>query len=153
MPGHNLNQTRWRFENQIAPFDPDLVILYLGWNDLGYIVSEDPQAEPFHKRPVASTLTRAANRSTLYGLIAYRLIGGRSTLSAETLTATKPSAAGGKLFIPQNDGKIHVIQAGRSFRKLATNHMREQTMASPAVSNGNLYIRTRRHIYCIANTD
>lgn len=64
-----------------------------------------------------------------------------------------PVAAGGKLFIPQNDGKIHVIQAGRSFRKLATNHMREQTMASPAVSNGNLYIRTRRHIYCIADTD
>ena len=98
VPGHNLNQTRWRFENQIAPFDPDLVILYLGWNDLGYIVSEDPQAEPFHKRPVASTLTRATNRSTLYGLIAYRLIDSRATLSAETLTATKPSAAGGKLF-------------------------------------------------------
>ena len=98
VPGHNLNQTRWRFENQIAPFDPDLVILYLGWNDLGYIVSEDPQAEPFHKRPVASPLSRAASRSTLYGLVAYRLIGGAATLSGETLTATKPSASGGKLF-------------------------------------------------------
>lgn len=98
VPGHNLNQTRWRFENQIALFEPDLVILYLGWNDLGYIVSEDPQAEPFHKRPVASMLTRIASRSTLYGLVAYRLIGGAATLSAETLTATKPSASGGKMF-------------------------------------------------------
>ncbi|MBC8288683.1 MAG: SGNH/GDSL hydrolase family protein, partial [Planctomycetes bacterium] len=98
VPGHNLNQTRWRFENQIAPFKPDLVILYLGWNDLGYIVSDDPQAEPFHKRPVASALTRTASHSTLYGLIAYRLIGGAASLSAETLTATKPSEPGARLF-------------------------------------------------------
>jgi lysophospholipase L1-like esterase len=94
VPGHNLNQTRWRFENQIAPLKPDLVILYLGWNDLGYIVSEDPDAEPFLKRPVAGSLSRAASRSTLYGLVAYRLAGRAATLSVETLSATKPSVAG-----------------------------------------------------------
>ncbi|MGB0579841.1 MAG: PQQ-binding-like beta-propeller repeat protein [Limisphaerales bacterium] len=63
-----------------------------------------------------------------------------------------PVAAGNKLFIPQNDGRIHVIQAGRSFRKLATNEMQEQTMTSPAIADGKLYIRTRGHLYCITNS-
>lgn len=61
-----------------------------------------------------------------------------------------PVSAGNKIFIPQNDGKIHVIETGRTFRKLATNHMEEQTMASPAISDGMLYLRTRHHLYCIA---
>lgn len=98
VPGHNLNQTVWRFENQIRAFSPDLVILYLGWNDLGYIVSDNPTARPFHRRPVASALTRMASRSTLYGLIVHRLIGGAASLSAESLSATEPSEPGEELF-------------------------------------------------------
>ena len=57
-----------------------------------------------------------------------------------------------RVYIPQNDGKIHVIATGPQFKKIATNQMGESSMATPAISSGNLYIRTRHHLYCISES-
>lgn len=73
-----------------------------------------------------------------------RLIAGRGGMSYGS-----PATAGGKLFIPRNDGKFFVIKTGRDFQKLAEHDFGEQLMTSPAISAGKLYIRTRRHLYCI----
>jgi outer membrane protein assembly factor BamB len=60
-----------------------------------------------------------------------------------------PVAAGGKIYVTANTGDIHVIRAGRTFEKLATNKMNEPTMATPAISDGRLFVRTRSELYCI----
>ena len=60
-----------------------------------------------------------------------------------------PVIAGGHVYIPRNDGKIHVISTGTQFRTLATIDMGETTMASPAISDGRIFIRTLHHLYCI----
>ena len=60
-----------------------------------------------------------------------------------------PVAASGKIYVTANNGDIHVIRAGRRFKKLATNEMEEPTMATPAISAAQLYIRTRSQLYCI----
>lgn len=60
-----------------------------------------------------------------------------------------PVAADGRLYITQNNGDVHVIKTNRGFEKLATNSMGERTMATPAISEGRLFIRTRSRLYCL----
>jgi lysophospholipase L1-like esterase len=50
VPGYNIYQTRDRFEKRIAEYQPDIVILYLGYNDLPYVTSAKPDARQFRVR-------------------------------------------------------------------------------------------------------
>ena len=61
-----------------------------------------------------------------------------------------PVAAGGKVFLTGEDGDILVIKAGREYELLATNSMNAICMATPAIADGQLFIRTKSHLYCIA---
>lgn len=65
-----------------------------------------------------------------------------------TFTAS-PVAADGKLFIPTEEGRIYVIQAGPEFKELAANEMGEPVMATPAISEGQLVVRTTRRLVAI----
>jgi lysophospholipase L1-like esterase len=58
------------------------VVLYLGWNDLRYICSERP--DDYRRRPISSSFERLLGRSALYGLIAYRLLGGTNQAAPDT---------------------------------------------------------------------
>jgi len=42
-----------------------------------------------------------------------------------------------------------VVKAGRDFESLAKNEMEEPLMASPAVSEGTLFVRGSRHLFAI----
>ncbi len=69
----------------------------------------------------------------------------------ERLFASKhrstPVAADGKIFIAGRDGTIHVVEAGKEFKKLSTLKLDEETTASPAIANGKVYIRTFDALY------
>ena len=39
--------------------------------------------------------------------------------------------------------------AGRDFEILSQNDMGEVLAASPAISGGNLFIRTEKHVWCV----
>jgi hypothetical protein len=43
-----------------------------------------------------------------------------------------------------------VVAASPTFEKLADNRLSDETIASPAVSDGRLYLRGRKALYCIA---
>ncbi len=58
-------------------------------------------------------------------------------------------AADGKLYYTSEDGEVFVVRAGRQFEVLARNSLDEVTLASPAVSEGTLYFRTRHHLVAI----
>jgi outer membrane protein assembly factor BamB len=62
-------------------------------------------------------------------------------------------AADGKLYFTSEEGEVHVIRAGRAFEVLAVNEMGETCMATPAVSTGTLYFRTRRHLVAVADSE
>jgi len=57
--------------------------------------------------------------------------------------------ADGKIYIVGVEGVGVVVEAGRKFKQLAANELKEKTYASPAISNGRIYIRTWGHLYCI----
>jgi outer membrane protein assembly factor BamB len=70
-------------------------------------------------------------------------VGGGGAFSAS------PIAADGKLYLASEDGDVFVIQAGREYVELAKNPMAEIMMASPAISNGLVIIRTLGHVWGI----
>ena len=62
-----------------------------------------------------------------------------------------PVAANGKIYFTSEDGDIYVIQAGPEFKVLATNSMGDICMATPAISEGTLFFRTRNHLIAVSN--
>jgi outer membrane protein assembly factor BamB len=60
-----------------------------------------------------------------------------------------PVAADGKLYFTSEEGDVYVVQAGPEYKLLATNKMGEICMATPAVSEGNLFFRTQGHVVAI----
>jgi outer membrane protein assembly factor BamB len=60
-----------------------------------------------------------------------------------------PVAADGKLYVVSEDGFITVIKLGDKPEVLATNAMGETILATPAVANGCVYLRSDQHLFCI----
>lgn len=57
--------------------------------------------------------------------------------------------ADGKLYVSNLQGDTFVLAAGPKFQLLATNKLGEPLYAAPAVSNGEIFLRTYQHLYCI----
>jgi outer membrane protein assembly factor BamB len=74
-----------------------------------------------------------------------RLGSGSSGFSAS------PVAADGKVYFTSEEGQVHVVKAGPAFEVLAVNDLGEVTMATPAVSGGGLYFRTRSSLVAIVD--
>jgi len=66
-----------------------------------------------------------------------------------TFTAS-PVACEGKLLLTSEDGDTFVIKAGPQHEVLTTNSIEEPVFASPAISNGMIFIRGEKHLYCIS---
>lgn len=98
VPGYNLHQTIRRFDTLAAPLEPDLVILYAGWNDLVYVVSPTPGEETFRRRPIAPSWERPLGRSVLYGFVAYRCLGGEVRLAPAQIESATPTTEGSRAF-------------------------------------------------------
>ena len=64
--------------------------------------------------------------------------------------SASPVAADGKLYFTSEDGDIYVLKAAPGFEILATNPMGETTMATPAISEGVLFFRTRGHLVAVS---
>ncbi len=73
-------------------------------------------------------------------------LGGQG--SAYAFTAS-PIAADGRLYFTSEDGEIFVVKAGPQYEMLAVNKMNEVAMATPAISDGMIFIRTLEHVYGI----
>lgn len=63
---------------------------------------------------------------------------------------SSPVIAGGVIYMPKDDGVITVIKPGLKFESVARNAMGEKMFASPAISNGKIYLRGFQHLYCIS---
>ena len=59
--------------------------------------------------------------------------------------------AEGRLYLSSFDGNTFVVRAGEKFELLAENKLAEPLYAAPAASQGALFLRTYKHLYCIAN--
>ena len=63
--------------------------------------------------------------------------------------SASPIAADGKIYLSNEDGEILVIAAGDKFSHVATNSMGELLMATPALSEGVMYVRSAQSLFAI----
>ena len=67
--------------------------------------------------------------------------------------SASPIAADGKLFLADMDGAIHVIEAGTEFRRPVTNRMNEPCLATPAIADEKLIVRTLHFVSAIGRRE
>lgn len=66
---------------------------------------------------------------------------------------SSPVIAAGKVYYVQGSGKCFVLKAGDEFEQLAANSVttdRESFGATPAISNGEIFLRSDKHLYCVS---
>ena len=63
--------------------------------------------------------------------------------------SSSPVLADGKIYITNEDGLTTVVKAGPKFEVLAENNLNDYCLSSPAISDGQIFIRTTQHLYCI----
>ena len=62
-----------------------------------------------------------------------------------------PVFANGHIYLNARDGRIAVVKAGREFEPVSANKLNELISASPAISNGTLYLRTFDALWAFRN--
>ena len=63
--------------------------------------------------------------------------------------SSSPVLADGKLYISNEDGLTSVVKAGPKFELLAENALDDYILSSPAVSDGQVFIRSAGHLWAI----
>ncbi len=63
--------------------------------------------------------------------------------------SASPVFADGRLYLLSDEGVTTVIEAGPHFKVLARNALDEKIQASPAISQGRIFIRTAGNLFCI----
>ena len=74
----------------------------------------------------------------------------RQRLEVGSSFAASPWAYNGLIFALSEDGDTYVIRAGPKFELLRKNSLPEMAMATPAVAEGSLFIRTLSNLYRIS---
>jgi outer membrane protein assembly factor BamB len=60
---------------------------------------------------------------------------------------SSPVAADNKIYIASEEGVVVVLDAGEQLKVLATNKLDGAILATPALADGNIYVRTETHLY------
>jgi len=60
-----------------------------------------------------------------------------------------PVAGDGKVYLTNEDGTTFVVKAGARIEVLARNSMKEYCLTSPGLVDGQILLRTEKHLYCI----
>lgn len=63
--------------------------------------------------------------------------------------SSSPVLADGKIYVSNEDGLTTVVKTGPQFQILAENPLDDYCLSSPAISNGQIFIRTAERLFCI----
>jgi outer membrane protein assembly factor BamB len=63
--------------------------------------------------------------------------------------SASPVAADGKIYLSNEDGDMLVVRAGPTFEHIATNSIGELLMATPALSEGVMFVRGAASLFAI----
>lgn len=114
---------RWRYQKPVPQVPSTLLykgVLYM-INDSGILISFDPATGNVIKQ------------GRLHGAIDKYF--------------SSPVAADDKVFLIGQGGQVSVLKAGGEWEVLAVNELDDECFATPAISEGRIYIRTRSALY------
>jgi outer membrane protein assembly factor BamB len=87
------------------------------------------------------------------------MVGGRDALTGQSKWRGRlkgeykasPIAAGGRIYFLNTTGLCTIVSAMPKFDRIIENQLDDETIASPAIADGKIFIRGKKAIYCIAN--
>lgn len=113
-----------------------------------------------HKRGGPYTPTPLILNGLMYILSNQGVLSAYNATSGERLYQQRVGNGGsysasvvggdGKIYLSSEDGEINVVKAGPKYELLAQNNVGEVVMATPAISDGMLLIRTMQHVMAVA---
>jgi len=62
-------------------------------------------------------------------------------------------SAGGLVYFLSDDGVTKIVRPGKQFELAAENAIGEHCYASPAISRGQIFLRSEKHLSCIGTDD
>jgi outer membrane protein assembly factor BamB len=65
--------------------------------------------------------------------------------------SASPVVADGRIYFLSEEGVTTVLAPGKTFRRLAVSQLDGSTLASLAISDGSIFIRSDSHLYRIAS--
>ena len=118
------------------------------------IAWSSPRFGPYMTTPLAyrDHLYTISNRGVVTAFAATtgeRLYQSRLGNAGGTYTAS-PIAADGHIYAASEDGDVFVFAAGAEHELVATNPVGEVILATPAISEGQIFVRTTRHLFAFA---
>ena len=125
--GETANEHIAWFQPQAAPYNPSPLLykgLYYTLYDRGFLTCHD-----------------AASGRQIYGK--QRLEAGANAFTAS------PWAYNGRIFCLSEDGDCFVVEHGTQYRLVRKNSLGELCMATPAIAQGSLILRTAGNLYRI----
>jgi outer membrane protein assembly factor BamB len=90
--------------------------------------------------------------ATTYGIMAcYDVHSGNMYWEADYGEGffSSPVVADGMLFVIDVSGVVHILKIDRELQKIADIPMGEKIMTTPAFTDGNIFIRGNKNLYCI----
>jgi len=78
-----------------------------------------------------------------------KLIYRESLGSSSAAFSASPVAADGKIYCTAEEGDVYVVKAGPEFELIGVNKINETCMATPAISQGTFFFRTRHHLVAV----
>ncbi|MBI1787721.1 MAG: PQQ-like beta-propeller repeat protein [Acidobacteria bacterium] len=63
--------------------------------------------------------------------------------------SSSPILADGRIYITSEDGVTTVLKAGPEFEILAENNLNDYCLSTTAISGGQIFLRTTKHLWCI----
>jgi outer membrane protein assembly factor BamB len=144
-------------------FGNGLVYLSTGYDSPTIIAIRPDGSGDVTDTHVAWTLDKGAPHTPsplLIGKELYLVADGGTASCANALTGEKiwqervpgdysasPIFADGKIYIVNEEGTGTVLRPGPTFEKLAENGFPEQTLASYAIGEGAIFVRTEKSLY------
>jgi outer membrane protein assembly factor BamB len=120
----------WRLERAFENVIPSLLV----YRGVIYLVKSGG---------IAETLDAVSGESLKRGRLR-EAIGGYSA---------SPVAADGKVYFASEDGVVSVVRAGAELEVVSVSDLGEGIFATPALSNGRVYVRTDEALYCFRGAE
>lgn len=96
-------------------------------------------------------LIKSGGICTVFDTTTGRLVAGPKRVANATSYFASPVAGDGKLYLAGENGRVTVLTNDADYTELAVNDLGESIVATPAITDDALLIRTRRRLLCIGS--
>ena len=93
-------------------------------------------------------LVKGGGISTVFETSEGKSFRGPKRIANATDYFASPVSGDGKIYVAGENGVVAVLKDDESYEELAANDVGDSIVATPAISDGGLYVRTRKSVMC-----